>query len=141
MIFFLQGLVKLSPEIERQIIEIIRKISEKSSPSQAPAAEILLSLVPLLGVVFGTILLFFYFYWSYKQKKELIQQGKYKPRTYENLRKISFLLGCLSTSIGLPMSLLFLYLEGISYIMLGGLIPFTAGIGFLLFYIFSYEKK
>lgn len=98
-----------------------------------PTAQVLLSLVPVLGVVFGTVLLFFFLLWQYKLKKELIRKGQYEPSFGKNLRKLSLLTGSLSIMTGIPLTILLTVLEGISYSLLGGLIPLAAGAGLLLF--------
>ena len=98
------------------------------------APEIILSLVPLLGVVFGCVLLFFFILWQYRIRRELIRTGQHRPMFVANIRVLSLLIGLLGVSAGLPMTLLFLLIEGVTYVLIGGLLPFSAGIGFLIFY-------
>ncbi|MCR9145266.1 MAG: hypothetical protein NXI24_23710 [bacterium] len=98
------------------------------------ASEILLSLVPLLGVVLGCVLLFFFFLWQYRIRRELIRTGQHQPMFVTNIRILSLLIGLLGIAVGLPMTLLFILIEGVTYVLLGGLLPFFVGIGFLIFY-------
>ena len=126
---------------EEQILSILNDISKKlDSLGYSGAADILLSLVPTIGIIFGTTLLFFYFYWQFQQKKELIKHNKYTLNSFDKWRSISLLMGCLNSVIGVAISILFLLLDGLSYILFGGIIPFAAGIGFLSFYFLSYRK-
>ncbi len=104
------------------------------------AAAVIISIVPLLGVIFGAVLLFFFFLWQYRFRKELIRAGQYQPRLWEHLRVISLLIGSIASSIGLPMFLLFWAIDGVSYSMLGGLIPLFSGLGMLAFYFISGKK-
>lgn len=109
--------------------------------NQSSAADIIISLVPMLGVIFGSALLFFFLLWRYKLTKEMIRNGSYEPGFFKNLRLLSLLLGSVSISVGLPMTILFFVIEGVSYSVLGGLMPLSAGIGLLLFYGISHKKK
>ncbi|MCB1145365.1 MAG: hypothetical protein KDK41_08135 [Leptospiraceae bacterium] len=127
-------IVKLN-NIEAQLAQLQNVQCESAS-----AAKILISLVPMLGVILGTTLLFFFILWQYKLRKELIRSGNYKPVLDERIRTLSLLIGLLSIAVGLPMTILFLIIEGVSYSVLGGLLPFSAGIGLLLFFIFSGKK-
>lgn len=113
---------------------------EEKICAASSAAEIILSLVPLTGIIFGSILIFFFLLWNYRLRRELVIRNQYHPRIWENLRSISLLLGTISTFVGASLSLLFWLVQGISYLLLGGLIPFSAGIGLLLFYYLSQNK-
>jgi len=101
------------------------------------AAQIILSIVPLLGVVLGVTMLFFFLLWRYKITKELIKSGHYTRTTFRNFRGFSLLLGCISAAAGLPMTILFYALEGTSYLLLGGVLPLAAGIGLVVFVFLS----
>ncbi|MCS6984267.1 MAG: hypothetical protein NZM25_03940 [Leptospiraceae bacterium] len=98
------------------------------------AAQIILSLVPIVGIVFGSALFFFFLFWQYKLRRELVLRGQYQSRIWEHLRILSLLVGSVSSLVGLTLSLLFFGVNGISYLLLGGLIPLSAGIGLILFY-------
>lgn len=121
---------RLSEAVER----LNAVVGENSASSGSSAPEIILSLVPLLGVVFGCVLLFFFLLWQYRIRRELIRSGQHQPMFVANIRVISLLIGLLGIAAGLPMTLLFILIEGVSYALLGGLLPFFAGIGFLVFY-------
>lgn len=105
------------------------------------AAAIIISIVPVLGVVLGAVLLFFFFLWQYRFRKELIKADQYHPRMWDHLRIISLLIGSISSFIGLPMFLLFYFIDGLAYSALGGLIPLSAGLGLLAFYYISGKSR
>jgi len=129
----------------QQIIELLTKVTaileKKSSFSNNAASEVILSIVPLVGIIFGTVAIFFFMYWRYRLRRELIRSGQFTPTSNKILRTWSLLMGCLSTFVGIPMVILFFIMEGASYSALGGLIPLCVGLGFLLFYLLSKEKS
>jgi pilus assembly protein TadC len=118
-----------------ELTKQLKLINEADLTSQTP--EVLLSIVPLVGVVTGSVLLFFFLLWRYRLHRELILSGRYVPSFWKNLRIFSLLIGSLSAAIGLPMTVLFFLIDGLAYSTLGGLIPFFAGIGFILFYLLA----
>ncbi|MCC5816013.1 MAG: hypothetical protein JJT78_14775 [Leptospira sp.] len=93
----------------------------------------ILYLVPIFGIVFGTTLLFFLFYWWHKQRIELIRNNLYKPEKFD-LRTYSFFLGLLLTFTGLSISIVFIMVLGRTLALLGGLVPFAIGLGLLTYY-------
>lgn len=132
----------MSPEaIEamRQLTMQLKKMQPSMSLSNAP--QVLISIVPILGVVMGTTLLFFFLLWKYRINRELVQTGQYQPSFWNNLRTLTLLIGSLSFSIGLPLSILFFAVDGVSYTALGGLIPLFTGIGFIMFYVISIREQ
>lgn len=128
-----------------EVLNQLRVLTEQLKTLQAsthhPAAEIILSIVPLIGIVFGSVLFFFFFLWQYKLKKERIRAGTYTPVFARYFRAFSLLIGCLSIAVGVPMTFVFLLLDGKSYALLGGIIPLSSGIGLLLFYFISGRDK
>ncbi|MCB1139640.1 MAG: hypothetical protein KDK23_12825 [Leptospiraceae bacterium] len=120
-------------ELLKQLIELQKARGDGGSE----AAQIIISVVPLLGVILGATLLFFFFFWNYRLKKELIRAGQYQYQSLKNVRIFTLLIGIISVSVGLPMTILFAGVEGMSYSLLGGLIPSFVGIGLIVFYIVS----
>ena len=122
----------------RQLTAAVNRLNELLAAgvpgTVSTAPEIILSLVPVMGIVFGCVLLFFFFLWQYKIRKELIRSGQHQPMFVTNIRMLSLLIGLLGVSSGLPMTFLFLLIEGVTYALLGGLLPLFAGIGFIIFY-------
>lgn len=97
------------------------------------AAQVLISLVPIIGIGFGAVILFFYILWKHHEVKLQIKTGTFVERKF-NLKAFSLLTGLILTGIGLILTLVFILVEGISYAMLGGLIPAVTGIALLIFY-------
>ena len=62
-----------------------------------------------------------------------VKTGNYKPSKF-NLKIFSLLLGILLTGVGLVLTLFFALMNGLSYQVLGGLIPLALGICLLIFY-------
>jgi len=129
----------------QQLIEAIRQLTaavgKMNHPAESSVAQIILSLVPLAGVIFGWLLLFFFLLWNYKIRRELIRTGQFVPAFNKNFRTFALLLGSVSGAVGLPMTILFLAIEGKSYILLGGLIPLFTGVGLLIFYGLSRKAQ
>ena len=103
----------------------------QSIPSTA-AAQIIISIIPIVGIVMGATVAFFFLLWSHRQKMRLIEQGIAPPREFE-LDAYALLAGLLTTAVGAVLTLFFAVMEGVSYVLLGGLIPLALGAGLLLF--------
>jgi hypothetical protein len=103
------------------------------------AAQIIISIIPIVGIVMGTVIAFFYLLWSHREKVRLIERGLYE-RTRLDLNAFCLLTGLLLTSVGAVLSILFIAVEGLSYSLLGGLIPFASGVSFLLFFWLRRER-
>ncbi|MCM1321834.1 MAG: hypothetical protein NC041_09665 [Bacteroides sp.] len=99
----------------------------------SPAAQVIISIIPIVGIFFGGIIIFFYLLWQHYQICLSIKTGNFKPVHY-NLKLISLLAGLLLAGVGFVLSILFLLLNGLSYALLGGLIPFALGISLIVFY-------
>ena len=101
-----------------------------------PAAQVIVSIIPIVGIVFGGIIIFFYLLWRYRQNVWQIKNGTYTPHDFD-LRLFALLAGLLLAFVGFVLSVLFIIIEGISYAVLGGLIPFALGVSLLVFYQLS----
>lgn len=100
--------------------------------SLAPAAQVVLAVVPVVGIVMGCLVLFFYLLWNHRQKVLLIQKGEYRKPEFDVI-SFSVFTGLLLLFVGLALSGLFILKGGLSYALLGGLIPLACGASFLLF--------
>jgi hypothetical protein len=98
-----------------------------------PAAQILVSIIPIVGIVIGGVVAFFYLLWNHRQKMCLVQQG-ITPVSHFDIETFALLTGLLTSIIGALLTVVFLVLAGRSYALLGGLIPLATGAGLLLFY-------
>lgn len=100
----------------------------------SPAAQVVIAVIPIVGIVFGGLVVFFSLLWRHKHMTLIIKSGNYTPTRF-NVRLFALLTGLLLTGVGLVLSILFYMIEGISYQMLGGLIPCILGIGLVIFYV------
>lgn len=105
-----------------------------------PAAQILIAVIPIVGIVLGAVVIFFYLLWRHRQIVRQIQSGIYKKPVF-NLLLFSLLAGFLLAGTGLTLFLLFIFLEGVSYALLGGLIPFALGGSLIAFYFIARPNK
>lgn len=123
----------MTPEQYETIVTLLIEIQKTGG---SDPYRLVLYLVPNIGIIFGTTLLFFLFQWWHKQKMALIHSGQYKPWSFD-IRLYSFFLGLLLTFTGFALSFVFILVLGRSMAMLGGLIPFAIGLGLLTFYKMS----
>lgn len=98
-----------------------------------PAAQIIVAIIPIVGIVFGGIVIFFYLLWRHREVQLQIRSGVYKPSSF-NFPIFALLAGLLLSGIGFILFLLFLFIDGVTYSLLGGLIPLVVGICLLIFY-------
>jgi hypothetical protein len=128
-----------SQETLQEILNTLKQIQETLDSNSSPSSnsyKIVLYLVPIFGIVFGSGFLFSIFYWWHKQRIEMIRSNIYKPIQF-NLRLYSFFLGLLLTFTGFVLSLVFIMVIGNSLAMLGGLLPLAVGLSLLTFYKFE----
>ncbi|HKL85934.1 MAG TPA: hypothetical protein VJ861_06355 [Treponemataceae bacterium] len=108
--------------------------------SAVPAAQIIIAVIPIVGIIMGAVVVFFYLLWRHRQIVRQIEAGGYIRPVFD-LYVFCMLAGFLLTGTGLVLSLLFLFIEGISYTLLGGLIPFALGISLVAFYTVSRRDR
>ena len=136
----------MDEQVARDLSEQLARLTQlleslEGARAGSSASDILLSLVPLLGVVFGATLLFFFLLWQYRLRKELIRVGRTAPEFMVNIRLISLLVGLLGVFAGVPLTALFYAIDGLSYALLGGVLPLFAGVGLLLFYAMTRPEQ
>jgi hypothetical protein len=103
------------------------------------AAQIIITIVPIVGIVMGAVLAFFYLLWAHREKVRLIERGLYEPRKID-FDAFCLLAGLLLFCVGTVLAVLFIVLEGFSYALLGGLIPFAAGVSLLAFFMLRRKR-
>jgi hypothetical protein len=97
------------------------------------AAQVIIAIIPIVGIVMGSVVIFFYLLWSHRQKTLLIKAGHYNKPGFD-LLPFSLLTGLLLGSVGVALTVLLVIIEGASYGLLGGIIPLSMGIGLLVYY-------
>jgi hypothetical protein len=97
------------------------------------AAQVVIAIIPIVGIVMGAVVVFFYILWSHRRKTLLIKAGHYTRPDFDIL-SFSLLAGLLLASVGLALTVFLIIVVGTSYGLLGGLIPLSIGVGLLVFY-------
>jgi hypothetical protein len=104
------------------------------------AAQIIVALIPIVGIVLGSVVIFFYLLWNYRHKDLLVKAGQYAPPRFD-LLSFSLLTGLLLGSVGVTLTIFLALVQGSTYGLLGGLIPLSIGTGLLIYYGINYRKK
>ena len=97
------------------------------------AAQVLIAIIPIVGIVMGTVVIFFYLLWNHRRRTLLIKAGHYHQSEFD-LLSFGLLAGLLLSSVGLTLTVFLAVFTGPSYGLLGGLIPLSMGIGLLVYY-------
>ncbi len=101
-------------------------------PSQA--AQIIVTIIPIVGIIMGCLVIIFYLLWNHKQKLLMIEKNLLRKKEFD-VDSFSLFSGLLLTSIGASLVTFFLIWEGFSYAVLSGLIPLSIGISLVVFFI------
>jgi hypothetical protein len=109
-------------------------------PTPSTAAQVIISIIPIVGIVMGCFVIFFYLLWSYKLKVHMIDKGLY-TRVPFDMDTFSLLSGLVLFILGLVLMIFFLVKDGFSYGALSGLIPVSIGVSLLIFFIVRYKIK
>jgi hypothetical protein len=109
----------------------------QSIPSAA--AQILIMVIPIVGIVMGSVVVFFYLLWRHKQHTMMIEKGLVPPRNF-NLPAFSLVAGLVMSSVGFVLSIFFVLTNGATYSLLGGLIPLAVGASLLLYYLLRHNE-
>lgn len=104
------------------------------------AAQVIVSIIPIVGIVMGSIVVFFFLMWDYKYKIFMIEKG-FKRESAFNLITFCLLAGLILFTVGACLVVFFLVKDGFSYGVLSGLIPLSIGISMLLFVKISMRMK
>ncbi len=98
-----------------------------------PSAQVIVSLIPIVGIAFGAVIIFFALLWKHRETKQRILAGTYTSHSY-NWKPFFLLTGLILIGVGLVLSIMFLFMKGFSFMLLGGLIPLVIGLAFIIFY-------
>jgi hypothetical protein len=108
---------------------------EKSS-----AAQVIIAIIPIVGIVMGSVVAFFYLLWNHKRRVLLIKAGQYHRPEFD-LLSFSLLTGILLVSAGASLTVFLIIIQEIGYGLLGGIIPLFMGIGLLTYYSIRRSKR
>ena len=104
------------------------------------AAQVIIAVIPIVGIVMGSVVIFFYLLWNHRRRTLLIKAGQYTRPSFD-LLSFSLLSGLLLMSAGAALTVLLAIVEGASYGLLGGIIPLTMGAGLLTYYIIKRREQ
>jgi hypothetical protein len=97
------------------------------------AAQIIITIIPIVGIVMGSVVAFFYLLWHHKRTVLLIQSGKYEKPSFD-LLSFCLLAGMLLAFVGTALTAFLASLEGFGYGLLGGVLPLAIGLSLLAYY-------
>jgi hypothetical protein len=97
------------------------------------AAHVIIALIPLVGVVMGSMVIFFYLLWNHRRRVLLIKAGQYNRPQFD-LLTFSLLAGLLLGCVGLALTVFLAVVTGPTYGLLGGIIPLSMGAGLLTYF-------
>ena len=98
------------------------------------AAQILIAVIPTVGIVAGGVVIFFWMLWAHRQRMLMIEKNIFQKKAFD-LQAFSLLSGLLLFGIGASLTVFFLLKEGLSYGVLSGIIPFSIGVSLIVFFI------
>ena len=101
--------------------------------ASSEAAQVIISIIPIVGIVMGSVVIFFYLLWNHKRRTLLIKAGQFGRPNFD-LTTFSLLTGLLLFTVGLALTIVLIIALGINLGLLGGIIPLATGIGLLVFY-------
>jgi hypothetical protein len=106
------------------------------------AAQVIVTIIPIVGIVMGCVVIFFYIFYNHKEKMLMIERGTDKKINLD-LGVFSIFSGLILFCIGLCLTIFFIIKEGISYSLLSGIIPLACGISLISYYIIHiiFNKK
>lgn len=99
----------------------------------SPAAQVIIAIVPIVGITFSAIVIFFALLWKHIETKLRISKNTYNPPVF-NWKLFSLFAGLCLIGVGFSITLLFILISGLSYGLLGGVIPLVLGIMLVIFY-------
>ncbi len=102
------------------------------SQTLTPVAQIIISLIPITGIIFAFLLVFFAILYHHHENKLRILKNSYTPKTF-NLKVFCQLTGLCLTFVGFVLSIMFFFITGISWGLLAGLLPLAVGLALLIF--------
>jgi hypothetical protein len=103
----------------------------ESAPSIA--AQIIITIIPIVGIVMASVVAFFYLLWHHRRTVLLIKAGQYVKPTFD-LLSFCLLAGLLLSIVGAALTAFLLAFEGLGYQLLGGVLPLSIGVGLLAYY-------
>jgi len=104
------------------------------------AAQVIIAVIPIVGIFMGSVVVFFYLLWSHRRKVLLIKTGQDHSSDFD-LLSFSLLAGLLLLSVGASLTVFFIIIGNTGHGLLGGIIPLAIGIGLLAYYFIKRSDK
>jgi len=104
------------------------------------ASQVIISIIPIVGIVMGCVVVFFYVLWSHRERMLMIEKDSYSPAPID-LDTFSLLSGILLVAVGVTLTVVFIIIGSTGYPLLGGLIPLSIGVGLLAFYLLRVKHR
>ncbi len=126
---------------QEELIKLLGKLNyllQNDAIKGSTSAQIIMSVVPILGVICSCVVLVVFIRWYFRFQTHLLKEGQYKGSVHVdelNAHSLLLLLGIVSSFLGLPIGILFYMVNGVSYSVLNGIIPFFSGLGMITYYI------
>ncbi len=109
-------------------------------PALSVAAQVLIAIIPIVGIVTGGIVVFFYLLWRHKQTVRMIEKEMEPPSNFD-LTSFSLVAGLITAGVGFVLSVFFVLTDGATYSLLGGVIPLAVGLSLLAFYMLRQNES
>ena len=81
-----------------------------------PAAQVIVSLIPIVGITFAAIVIFFGLLWKHNEIKMRISKNEYKPQVF-NWKIFSLFAGLCLVGVGFAITILFFLISGRFHIL------------------------
>ena len=104
----------------------------ESLPSRA--AQVIVTIIPIVGIVMGSVVIFFYMLYNHREKILMIEKGVVQKNNFD-IDTYSLFAGIVLFGVGICLTIFFLIKEGASYGALGGIIPVSIGLSLIVFFI------
>ncbi|MDR0876939.1 MAG: hypothetical protein LBN21_02715 [Treponema sp.] len=96
-------------------------------------AQVIISIIPIVGIVMGAVVIFFYLLWNHRRRILLIKAEQYTRPDFD-LLSFSLLAGLLLSCVGVAVTIFLAIIQGATFGLLGGIIPLAIGAGLLVYY-------
>ncbi|MDR3325427.1 MAG: hypothetical protein LBS82_05545 [Spirochaetaceae bacterium] len=100
------------------------------------SAEVIVAIIPIVGIVMGAVVVFFHLLWSHRRKMLLIQTKQFQSQDFD-LEAFSLFAGLLLAVVGICLTVFLAIFTRSGMTLLGGIIPLSCGCALLLFFIIN----
>ena len=76
-----------------------------------PAAQVIVALIPIVGITFAAIVIFFGLLWKHREIKMRISKDEYTPQVF-NWKIFSLFAGLCLVGVGFAITILFFLISG-----------------------------